>query len=85
MVQISQDIELTLDERLFADTRLGRGWVTKTFDNGWTITAYLERDLVISSFMAICEDGLVVKLSDGTFDSTSETIFQDFLEEFELK
>ena len=35
--------------------------------------------------MAICEDGLVVKLSDGTFDSTSETIFQDFLEEFELK
>ena len=82
MVQASKHTDKTIT---FPGTSPSRGWFLRELSSGWTVSGYMERDGYISSFSAVCEDGAVVKIPDGTVHSTCESIFQEFLEEFQFQ
>ena len=84
MVQKQHD-DSTISASYFSLLKPKRGWHYNELDNGWTIFGYIESDDFVSCFSAICEDGTVDRAMDGSIHSTSEAVFDTFLETFKLQ
>lgn len=62
-----------------------KGWVIREHDDcGWTLSGFIGSDGAVEQFTAVCEDGVVLRTFDGEIYSSSESIFDDFLELFPL-
>lgn len=60
------------------------GWLMRVHDDsGWTLSGFIS-DGCVEQFTAVCEDGVVLRTFDGELYSSSEAIFDEFLEQFPL-
>ena len=68
----------------YVSGRAVNGSLIKEHDDiGWTVSGLIDGGSVMW-FCAVCEDGMVVRTLDGEMYSTSDAVFDEFIENFRL-